>query len=46
MTNAMIAAVTQYAELANMTSIEVLEAMQQGNESVRNSVAMLMFAIA
>jgi hypothetical protein len=46
MDNAMKAAVAQYAELANMTEREVLEAMQSGDESVRNSVMMLMFAIA
>lgn len=46
MENALIAAVSQYAELANYTEVEVLEMIKSGNESVTRSVQMLMFALA
>ena len=46
MDNALIGAVKAYAEMAGMTECEVLEAIQAGNESVRNSVAMLLFSVA
>lgn len=46
MDNALKGAVKTYAEMAGMTELEVLEAIQAGNEIVRNSVAMLLFSVA
>lgn len=46
MTNTMIAAINQYAELTNQTTSEVLEKMNAGNETVISSVMMLMFAVS
>jgi len=46
MDNALIASVSQYAELANYTEAEVLEMIQSGNEVVTRTVQMLMFALA
>jgi len=46
MDNALKAAIETYAELANMTPVQVIDAIQAGNESVRNSVTMLLFSVA
>lgn len=46
MENAIKAAAQTVAELLNMTEIEVLQEIQNGNESIRNSVMMLVFAVA
>ncbi|WP_290872078.1 hypothetical protein [Aquabacterium sp.] len=46
MDNALKAAIEAYATMSKMTEREVLEAINGGNESVRRSVTMLLFAAA
>lgn len=46
MENAIMASIAEYANLAGMTEKQVLIEIQSGNESIKRSVQMLMFAVA